>query len=41
MGTMLFCGAVHIAQRQTSKELIADANLLSVNGPLTSGVLLK
>ena len=28
MGTMLFYGAIHIAQRQTSKELIAEANLL-------------
>ena len=29
MGTMLFYGAIHIAQWQTSKELIADANLIA------------
>ena len=29
MGTMLFYGAIHIAQQQTPKELIADANLLA------------
>ena len=26
---MLLCGAIHIAQWQTSKELIVDANLLA------------
>ena len=27
--TMFFCGAIHIAQQQTSKELIPDANVFA------------